>query len=187
MESGKFDPRLLVWIGGTLVVMAAIGILFYFRFYHKLLRFPLVQKIDGMLKGFAGGIKSILHLGTKKSLLFVLYSALIYLLYIAGGFFIFRAFPETSHLGIEAAFMLYLFGSIGMAFSQGGIGVYPVLVAQALIIYSIPSTVSTACGWLLWGSQQAIVIVVGMAFLIYFSLIGRKQKHSIPSDAENNA
>ncbi len=180
MESGKFDPRLLVYVAVAGIAITVLGIFFYLRYYHKLLRFPLVQKIDGMLKGFAGGIKSILHLGTKKSLLFVLYSALIYLLYIGGGLIIFHAFPETSHLGVEAAFMLYLFGSIGMTFSQGGIGVYPVLVAQALVIYSIPHSVSTACGWLLWGSQQAIVIVVGMAFLIYFSFIGRRQKRGTP-------
>ncbi len=187
MESGKFDPHLLVWVAGIGVVAAVLGVIFYFRYYHKLLHYPLFQKIDKLLKGFAGGIKSILHLGPKKSLLFVFYSALIYLLYIAGGLIIFRAFPETSHLGMEAAFMLYLFGSIGMTFSQGGIGVYPVLVAQALIIYSIPSSVSTACGWLLWGSQQAIVIAVGMAFLIYFSCIGRRQKKSIPAHTDTNA
>ncbi len=178
MASGMFNPRLLVYLAAAGIVVTGLGIVFYLRYYHKLLRFPLVQKIDKLLNGFAGGIKSILHLGWKKSLLFVFYSALIYLLYISGGLIIFRAFPETNHLGMEAAFMLYLFGSIGMTFSQGGIGVYPVLVAQALLIYHIPSGVSTACGWLLWGSQQAIVIVVGMAFLIYFSFVGKRKQQT---------
>ena len=84
---------------------------------------------------------------------------------------------STSPLGMGAAFVLYLFGSVGMTFSQGGIGVYPVLVQLSLDIYGISMEVGTACGWLLWGSQQAIVIVVGAAYLIYFSLLKRKNKN----------
>ena len=75
---------------------------------------------------------------------------------------------------MTAAFVVYLFGSVGMTFSQGGIGVYPVLVQLALDIYGIPMEIGTACGWLLWGSQQAIVLAVGAGYLIYFSLKKRK-------------
>ena len=82
---------------------------------------------------------------------------------------------EYSRAGI-AAFVVYLLGTVGMTFSQGGIGVYPVLVQLALDIYGVPLEVGTACGWLLWGSQQAIVLAVGAAFLIYFSIIKRKNK-----------
>lgn len=173
--SGKFNPRLLALLLGLFVALLVIGLLFYLLAYKKLLRFSFFQKIDKVIHGFIGGIKSIMHLGKKSFLLFVLYSIIIYFLYICGGLIIFHAFPQTKMLGFEAAFMLYLFGSVGMTFSQGGIGVYPVLVAQALTIYGIQFSVSTACGWLLWGSQQAIVIVVGMAFLIYFSF---KKKQS---------
>ncbi len=50
------------------------------------------------------------------------------------------------------------------------------LVQLALEIYGIPMEVGTACGWLLWGSQQAIVLAVGAAFLIYFSIIKKRNK-----------
>lgn len=169
IASGKFTPRFLATAGSVAVALTAAGILFYFLTYKKLLRFPFFQKIDHLLHGFIGGIKSILLLKRKDILLFLLYSISIYALYIAGGLIIFHAFPETSVLGLKAAFMLYLFGSAGMTFSQGGIGVYPVLVAEALTIYNIGHGTSTALGWLLWGSQQAVVIIIGMAFLIYFS------------------
>ena len=96
--------------------------------------------------------------------------------YILGGLIIFQAFDATRGLGFDAAFVTYLFGTVGMTFSQGGIGVYPVLVQLSLDIYSIPMEVGTACGWLLWGSQQAVVVAVGAAYLIYFSLIKRKNK-----------
>ena len=87
-----------------------------------------------------------------------------------GGVFILQAFPETVGLGFGAAFVVYLFGSVGMTISQGGLGAYPVLVWQALALYGINETVGLAAGWLLWGSQQVIIIVVGAAYIVYFSL-----------------
>lgn len=159
----------------VLLVAAAAAILLYLRLRDKLLKNTFFQKIDKFLVGCIDGVKSIFHLGVKGTLLFTFYSLTIYLLYILGGLIIFYAFPETYGLGLEAAFVLYLFGSVGMGLSQGGIGVYPVLVQMALAIYGIGMEVGTACGWLLWGSQQAITIVVGMLFLIYFSIMKRKE------------
>jgi hypothetical protein len=126
--------------------------------------------------GGVDGLKSIFYLGRGQLVLFILYSIIIYLLYIAGGLIIFQAFPETAHLGFSAAFVLYLFGSIGMTISQGGLGAYPVLVWQALALYGIGETVGLAVGWLLWASQQAVVLVVGLGFIIYFSLAKKKNK-----------
>ena len=175
--SAKFEtlPNMAM-IGGTLVVLALVAFAFYKLFWKKLLHISLFKRIDDLVRGMVDGVKSIFHLGGRRTALFIIYSLLIYLLYILGGLIIFHAFEETSWLGPRAAFVVYLFGSVGMTFSQGGIGVYPVLVQLALDIYGISMEVGTACGWLLWGSQQAIVIAVGAAFLIYFSLKKRKSK-----------
>ena len=166
----------MAMIGGALVLLAVLAFLFYKLFWKRLLHISLFKKVDDLMRGMIDGVKSILHLGTKNTLLFIAYSIVIYLLYILGGLIIFQAFAETQWLGFTAAFVLYLFGSVGMTFSQGGIGVYPVLVQLALDIYGIPMEVGSACGWLLWGSQQAAVIAVGAAFLIYFSLLKHKNK-----------
>ena len=161
----------------ALVVLALIAFVVYKFFWKRLLRFGLFKKVDDLARGMVDGVKSILHMGWKSSLLFLFYSFVIYLLYILGGLIIFHAFGETSWLGLRAAFVVYLFGTVGMTFSQGGIGVYPALVMVGLTdIYGISMEVGTACGWLLWGSQQAVVVAVGAAYLIYFSLIKRKNK-----------
>ncbi len=167
-------PNMAV-IVSVLVVLAVAAFLFYKLFWKRLLHIGLFKKIDDLVRGMVDGVKSIFHLGGRRTMLFIAYSVLIYLLYILGGLIIFQAFGETRWLGFTAAFVVYLFGSVGMTFSQGGIGVYPVLVQLALDIYGIPMEVGTACGWLLWSSQQAVVIAVGAAFLIYFSLKKRKQ------------
>ena len=169
--SQRFDtlPNMAM-IVGVLVVLAAMAFVFYKFFWNKLLHIAIFKKIDDMVRGMVDGVKSILHLGWRRTALFVAYSVIIYTLYILGGLIIFQAFPETGWLGMRAAFVVYLFGSVGMTYSQGGIGVDPVLVQLAMDIYGISLEVSTACGWLLWGSQQAVVIAVGAAYLIYFSI-----------------
>ena len=160
---------------GALVVLALLAFLAYKLLWHKLLRFKPFAKIDELVRNMVVGVKSVFHMGRKNSLMFLIYSAIIYLLYILGGLIIFHAFGETSWLGLRAAFVVYLFGTVGMTFSQGGIGVYPALVMMGLTdIYGISMEVGTACGWMLWGSQQAAVIAVGAAYMIYFSIKKRK-------------
>lgn len=162
----------------TIAIVAVVALIALFVCYKifnaKLMRFGFYRKIVQLVEGTADGIKSILHLGVKSTLLFILYSLTIYILYIAGGWIILQAFDETVHLGFTAAFVIYLFGTVGMMISQGGLGAYPVLVWQALAIYGISESTGLACGWLLWGAQQAIVIVIGLAYLVYFSLLKKK-------------
>lgn len=174
--SQKFDslPSMPL-IAGVLVVLLLIAFVLYKFLWKRMLHIGIVKKADDMVRGMVDGVKSVLHMGRRNTALFLLYSAAIYLLYILGGLIIFHAFAETSWLGLRAAFVVYLFGSVGMTFSQGGIGVYPVLVQMALNIYGISYEVGTACGWLLWGSQQVVVIAVGALYLVYFSLMKRKK------------
>lgn len=155
-------------------VLAVLCVVAYRCYWQKLLRFKFFQKIDTFIRGCIDGVRSLFRLDRRDTWLFIAYSILIYVLYLMGGVIIFHAFPETHRLGFEAAFVLYLFGSVGMGLSQGGIGVYPVLVQMALALYGISMEVGTACGWLLWGSQQVIVITVGMVFLIYFSIVKKR-------------
>ena len=178
--SQKYDTLPNMWIiGGVAVAAAALLFAAYKILWHRLLHIKFFQKIDSLLRGMVDGVKSILHLGTKRTALFILYSVVTYMLYILGGYIIFQTFDATQSLNFGAAFVVYLFGTVGMTFSQGGIGVYPVLVQLALDIQGVPMEVGAACGWLLWGSQQAVVIVVGASYLIYFSLMKRRNKMSV--------
>ena len=174
--SQKFDslPNMtaIVSILLCLLFMLFIG---YKLLWKRLLGIPFFKRVDDMVRGMIDGLKSIFHLGGRRTLLFIVYSVAIYFLYILGGLVVFKAFGETAGLGLRAAFVVYLFGTVGMTFSQGGIGVYPVLVQVALGIYGVSLEVGTACGWLLWGSQQAVVLLVGAAYLIYFSTRKTKQ------------
>ena len=165
----------LAGIAAAGVILLAILFVVYKLFHDKLMKFSLYRKGVEMLQGCVDGVKSILHLGPKSTLLFLLYSLIIYFLYIAGGWVILNAFADTEQLGFQTAFVIYLFGSVGMMISQGGLGAYPVLVWQALALYDIGESTGLACGWLLWGSQQVVVLVIGLVYLVYFSLLKKKE------------
>lgn len=153
-----------------------VGSIFVYRFFReKLKKFKFFRKVDEIIQGALDGLKSIFHLKVGSAILFVIYSILIYFFYLLGGVIILQAFPETQGLGFGAAFVLYLFGSVGMTISQGGLGAYPVLVMESLALYGVCDTVGLAAGWLLWASQQVIVIVVGLLYLIYFSLVKKNK------------
>ncbi|MBR3960484.1 MAG: flippase-like domain-containing protein [Bacteroidales bacterium] len=176
--SQKFSNLPTLSLIAAIAAVALILLFVLYKLFHKkLMKFSLYRKTVDLLKGCVDGVKSILHLGPKSTFLFIAYSIIIYFLYIAGGWLILKAFADTAALGFNTAFAIYLFGTVGMMISQGGLGAYPVLVWQALAIYGIGESTGLACGWLLWGSQQAIVIVVGLAFLIYFALL--KKKHQV--------
>lgn len=162
----------------VLVVAFVACIILYKVLRQRLLKYKAFQKIDNIIQGGIDGLKSIFHLGARSVVLFIIYSCLIYMLYITGGILILQAFPETQGLGFAAAFVLYLFGSVGMTVSQGGLGAYPVLVWQALALYGVSETVGLAAGWLLWSSQQVIVIIVGLAYLVYFSICKKKNNNN---------
>lgn len=165
----------LAGIAAAGVILLAILFVVYKLFHDKLMKFSLYRKGVEMLQGCVDGVKSILHLGPKSTLLFLLYSLIIYFLYIAGGWVILNAFADTEQLGFQTAFVIYLFGSVGMMISQGGLGAYPVLVWQALALYGIGESTGLACGWLLWGSQQVVVLTIGLVYLVYFSLLKKKE------------
>lgn len=173
--SQKFSslPTLAGIAASGVVLLVAIFVIYKF-FHDKLMKFSLYRKVVEMIHGCVDGVKSILHLGPKSTVLFFLYSLIIYFLYITGGWIILEAFADTEQLGLPTAFVIYLFGSVGMMISQGGLGAYPVLVWQALALYGIGESTGLACGWLLWGSQQVVVLVIGLAYLIYFSLLKKK-------------
>lgn len=174
--SDKFHSMQNLAFYAIILLVIGIGCIWaYIKLRKKLTKNFLFAKIDNLIIGCIDGIKSIFQLRKRSIILFIIYSVLIYLCYILGGLVIFQAFPETYGLGFKAAFVVYLFGSVGMVISQGGIGVYPTLVQKALALYGVSLAVGNACGWLLWSSQQALIIVLGLGFMLYFATQKKKK------------
>lgn len=129
-------------------------------------KFPhnkLVNVFSKIIAGVWEGLTSIKQL--EKKGLFIVYSVLIWGLYIMGTWIGLYATAGTSSLGIAAAVSALAFGSIGMIITPGGIGAYAYFIAKVLEKNGIGFELGFANGTLQWFAQFIIVLIVGFISL----------------------
>lgn len=147
------------------IVILVIAALIYSVFNRK-----LRQKIRSVLLGMWEGLKTIFTL--KKRWAYISHTVFIWLMYLAMFGICYPAMEATSTLPLSAIFGGFVAGAVGIVLVQGGLGVYPVLVAAALTLYlgASPGKFYTldgyAMGWLIWIPQTVLIIVVGILSLI---------------------
>ncbi len=157
---------LFLLLGGLVIC-----ILLYFIFRKKLQSLAIYQKFSKLILGFFEGIKSLLKV--RKPWLFIFYSLAIWFLYLLMAYVVFFSMAESSHLGIDAGLAVLVFGSIGIMLVQGGIGIYPAIVAETLVLYGVASTKGYALGWLIWSSQTLTIVLVGILSLILLPIVNK--------------
>jgi len=140
------------------------------------------QKVRSLVTGFLDGIKSLIRI--QRIGLFIFYSLAIWCLYLLMAYIIFFSFPESSHLGIDAGLAILVFGTIGIMIVQGGIGIYPAIVAETLFLYAVEPTKGYALGWLIWSSQTITIILLGVLSLILLPILTKDKNHD---DASTNS
>ncbi len=163
-----------LFIIGALSLVFVFLIVFFLR--KKIQKTKIYNKIKAVFLGFLEGIKSILKL--KNPLLFIFNSLLIWFIWILGTYVIFLCFPETMHLSFKVAFIATILGAIGPIVTPGGIGLFPAIIAEALLMYGIIRPVGYAAGWLLWIVSQIGVILMGLIGFIYFSKTKKKDERN---------
>ncbi len=160
---------LLKWII-LLGIGAILFLLFSFRrrFYHL----KTVQKLRAMGKGLWEGIWAIRHI--NKPAEFIIHTLLIWVAYFLMAWVVFFSLKETASLGFNAGLAVLVFGSVGIIVVQGGIGVYPAIVAETLVLYQIAAPTGYAMGWLLWTAQTLMVIIMGAAALLILPILNHQ-------------
>ncbi len=154
----------------SFLILVAIIISLYF-IGKKVSHTNFYKKIKGIVQGFYEGIKSLVKI--KRPFWFILHSIFIWLMYLGMTWLVFFSLPETSHLGIDVALAVMVFGSVGIIIIQGGIGIYPWIVAEILALFAISQTIGYAMGWLLWTGQTVMVILAGIVSLILLPVLNR--------------
>ena len=99
---------------------------------------------------------------------FIAYSVAIWLCYFFSLYLCFWALPQTTRLGFGAGLVLLIMGTLGVIFSPGGIGAYPLLIGLVLErVYGIVGAPAVALPWISWGSQFVSLLVLGpVSFLL---------------------
>ncbi len=162
----------VILVGGVMSVLVAA---LFFILRNKLRSF--FKNISGLTKSFAEGLITIKNVRNKWSFLF--HSLFIWTMYIAMMYFSTFALVETTGLSINAILSAFVFGTFGMVFSQGGIGFYPVILQATLQLYGTSETGGFAFGWLTWGSQTLLIVILAIISLILLPSFNKK------SSAEN--
>lgn len=155
-------------VAGILIILSVLAILIAKK-KNSLL--ALTKKFGYK---FLAGIKSVKKL--RQPALFWLYSLLIMLLYLLGGYFSFSCLTETSHLTLSDALVLLVFSALAAIATPGGVGAYQWLIINVLThIYFISPTIAFTFAWLTWGSQLISFLFLGLASLLLLPVTNKKR------------
>jgi uncharacterized protein (TIRG00374 family) len=147
-------------IAGVLLVLLILVLLIL-----KFSKSTFVKKILQFFSGLKDGVLSVLKM--KKKIPFIIHSFIIWGLYLLSFYTATFALNATSDISFSTLIITFVVGSFSFAFTNSGFGTYPFFVAGILAIFSIPETVGTAFGWIVWTSSIAsIVFFGGLSLLI---------------------
>lgn len=162
-----------------IITLAALGIFFRILYYllKKFGHIDAVARIKNVLRGILHGLSSIRLVKHKGR--FLVYTLIIWALYLTSTTAGIYALHETDHLGFGAGLTTLVIGSVGMIATPGGIGAYPFLVQKLMLLYQVPEETGAALGWLLWSVQTLIILGAGLIFSGLFSFFN-KNRQSAP-------
>lgn len=164
----KNSVELLVIKGGLAVIIGFAVTFIGWRLLKKS-NHPVIAKIRELIAGLIDGVLSVLKM--KRKWAFLAHTAFIWIMYLAMFYVPFLALPETSTAEIGAVLASFVMASFSIVLVQGGIGVYPVAVAQTLVLYSIPYEAGFAMGWIIWVAQTVMIVSYGVGSLILMPLV----------------
>ena len=158
----------LIFIAIAGIIFMIIAVLIWF--YSKM---RIILKLKEKIAGLQEGILSVFQM--KQRWPFLFHSIFIWSTYVVMFYVAIFALPETSNIGFGAIITAFVFGSLAIGFTNSGFGAFPLLIAQILLLYSVPETVGTALGWLIWISQTLLTVILGAISLIMLPIINKKQ------------
>ena len=165
---GKFTNFLTNKIFILILVIAGISLILAFIFLRKkIAHLKPYQSFIHIIIGFWEGLKSLGQI--RQPVLFIIYSLGIWCLYFFMLYLCFFCLPETSSLSLGAGLSALVLGSIGIMVTPGGIGLYPAIIQETLLLYGISNTSGLALGWIGWSAQTIMIIGIGSIVLLLLS------------------
>lgn len=151
-----------------LAMLLLVGIILY-KTRKKWGKISFFVKIKNFFIGIWQGLISIKDL--KRPWLFIFYTVLMWFLYFLGTYICFYAFDFLKQLGPLPAFTVLVLSTVAYMVAQGGLGAYPWMVAQVLLLYEVSKESGLAAGWIGWLGQQVMIIVLGIISLVIASFM----------------
>lgn len=168
----KFNPAFFIKAGIVLIIFLVLVIFFLVYFRKKVAHTKIYQKLAGWIKNMWEGLISLKNL--RRPWLFICYTIALWACYFFMSYLMFFALAETSSLGLSAGLACVTFGTVGMIVTPGGIGLFPVIIAQTLLLYGISEITGYALGWLMWTPQNILILLGGLVSLVVLPMANKK-------------
>lgn len=159
--------KLLVYGIVAFIIFIAAVLLFVYS------KSKWILMIKGKISGLIEGLLSVWRMDKKWP--FIFYTAIIWIGYVLTFYTAIFALEETSTIGFGVVVTAFVIGSLAITFSNGGFGVFPVLIAGILALYGIPKEAGTAFGWIIWTSQTVQIIILGGLSFLLLPILNRKK------------
>ena len=159
----------------SLIITAIVGVFLFFVFILIWIyaEWQIILKLKKKLSGLVEGITTVYKMKDKWKYIF--HSFFIWFSYLMMFYVAVFALPETSEINFDIVIMGFIFGSLAVGFSNGGLGAYPFSIALIFSLYGITKDVGTAFGWLVWTSQTILTIILGLISYILLPVFNRNK------------
>ena len=161
----RFETLLWISLGGFLLFILFIIVWIYAEW-------KIILKLKQKLSGLIEGMMSILKMKDKWSYLF--HSFFIWFSYLIMFYVTIFALPETANITFDVVIMGFIFGTLAVGFTNGGLGAYPLAIAMIFSLYGISNDIGVAFGWLIWTSQTLLTIVLGLLSYLLLPVLNKK-------------
>ena len=153
------------------IAMFVLGIVFLLIWIYA--EWSIILKLKKKFEGLLIGMKTVLEMKNKRYYIF--HSFFIWFCYLAMFYIAIFALQETSVISFDIIIMGFIFGSLAIGFSNGGLGAYPFSIALIFSLYGISNDVGTAFGWLVWTSQTILTIFSGILSFLLLPILNRSK------------
>lgn len=163
LSDHEFSWGQILWILLGLLAIAMVGMAVW-----TYAEWSIIVKLKAKLKGLTEGMSSLLHLPQKWA--YLGHSLGLWGSYFAMFYVTIFALPETADIPMGVVLMGFIFGSLAVGFTNGGLGAYPVAIALVFALFGISKSVGIAFGWLVWASQTLFTIAAGLISYLFLPL-----------------
>ena len=133
----------------------------------------ILAKLKDFMAGLLEGMKSILKMRNKW--VFIGHTFFIWIMYILMFWVIKFTIPEISYASTGIILAAFVIGSFAISVTNGGIGVYPISIGALFIFFGFSKEGGEAFGWIVWGSQTLLVLVLGALSFLLLPILNRKK------------
>lgn len=158
---GGLPWKIIIYIiVATLLISLILVMIFNTKWRTKLIQF---------VKDVIAGVLSIFK--SKNPGAYIFQTLLIWALYITYFAIPFLSLEQTKDFPLDGILLAFIAGSLGITFTNGGIGTFPLLVGLVIVYYlgdTVPDAqaIGNALGMIIWVSQTLILIIMGLISLI---------------------